>query len=249
MAKLKFSEVKEEITNAGWFLLSDEYKNLDTELRMLCPLKHEIFTTLKKWRRKQECPICKEKEDRTLEQGRVAPKTNERRTLAIDQATYNTGWAIFDDKKLVQSGCLRVEGEQVHERIAKVRYWLCSMVSLWSPDVVILEDIQLQGYGQAKGASRSIQNGITTFKILAQLQGVLINYLVESNLPFHIAYSTQWKSHCGIKAKTSADQKRAAQLYVQKKFGITADSDRADAICLGDFCVNVSLENETMLRW
>ena len=40
MAKITIEQIKEEIAQDNWVLLSSEYKNLDTELIFECPNGH-----------------------------------------------------------------------------------------------------------------------------------------------------------------------------------------------------------------
>ena len=58
MAKLKLEDIQLELEKNKWRLISQEYKNLDTDLEMMCPKGHKIFIPLKKWRKHNECPMC-----------------------------------------------------------------------------------------------------------------------------------------------------------------------------------------------
>ena len=58
MSKLKIEDISAELQKQNWRLISETYKNLDTDLEMMCPNGHKVFMCLKKWRRHQDCPIC-----------------------------------------------------------------------------------------------------------------------------------------------------------------------------------------------
>ena len=50
--------VRNHLEEEGWKLISDTYKNLDTELEMICPEGHKQFQTYKKWRKHPLCEQC-----------------------------------------------------------------------------------------------------------------------------------------------------------------------------------------------
>ena len=50
--------VANHLENEGWKLISTEYKNLDTELEMLCPKGHKQINTYKQWRKHPICEVC-----------------------------------------------------------------------------------------------------------------------------------------------------------------------------------------------
>jgi len=81
--KIKFEDVKDDISAAGWQLLSTEYINLKTDLEILCPEGHTNYVTYEKWRRgNYECPICKQNPFAKAEAKVV--KKNGYRILAFD---------------------------------------------------------------------------------------------------------------------------------------------------------------------
>jgi Holliday junction resolvasome RuvABC endonuclease subunit len=145
--------------------------------------------------------------------------------LALDQATANTGWALFKDGKLEDYGVARTDGFE-EQKINAMRNWLVKKIQELKliPEAkitVILEDIQLQ------------RNDVKTFKVLAHLQGVLINVIYREDVKMFIYYSSEWKSSCGIKGKDRTTQKNNAQKFIQETYGVKPIQDTCDAICLG----------------
>lgn len=41
--KFKIEDIKKEFENKKWQLLSEEYKNLNTELEAYCPEGHKVY--------------------------------------------------------------------------------------------------------------------------------------------------------------------------------------------------------------
>ena len=103
MSKIKIDDIKAAAELHGWTLLSTEYKNLDTELTFECNEGHRIFAPYKKIRNKWECPICKKNKYFNFSEEIKPKKKGIRRTLALDQATHLTGYALFDDNELLRT--------------------------------------------------------------------------------------------------------------------------------------------------
>lgn len=83
-----------------------------------------------------------------------------------------------------------------------------------------MEDIQLQ-------------ENIQTFKVLAEVFGVIYELCYELKIPVEAVLSSTWRKTLNFKSKKRDDQKREAQKYVQTKYSIKATQDESDAICIG----------------
>ena len=150
--------------------------------------------------------------------------------LALDQSTSATGWSLWKEEKLIDYGVYKPSGDR-DKRINDMRAWLEHKVEEISLDadvelVLVLEDIQLQ-------------RNVDTYKVLAQLQGVLINvgfqmwkeHKVQGT---EIYYAAEWKKTCNIKGKYSKDQKTSAMQHIADKYKLKVTQDTCDAICLGE---------------
>lgn len=149
--------------------------------------------------------------------------------IALDQSTQISGYSIYKNNMLIDYGHLSPSGDYLH-RIVKLVKWLDAQINKYFGDkiTVLIEEIQLQQTPDSKGLLN-----VETFKKLAHCQGALLEYLVENKIPYSIVPSSTWKSKCGIKGRGRIEQKKNAQLYVEKEFGIKATQDEADAICIG----------------
>jgi Holliday junction resolvasome RuvABC endonuclease subunit len=64
------------------------------------------------------------------------------RVLALDAATGITGYAIYDDKKLVDYGTFSTdELMDSTSRINEVKHWLLDMINHTKPDAIGIENI------------------------------------------------------------------------------------------------------------
>ena len=89
-------------------------------------------------------------------------------------------------------------------------------------------------------------NNVNTFKVLAEVFGVIYEYLVEIKLPHSAVLAGTWKSTCGIKGKTRTEQKKNAQQFVLDTYNVKAVQDACDAICIGTHIVK---KNESEINW
>ena len=147
-----------------------------------------------------------------------------KRVLALDQASRTTGWAVFEDKNLVTFGKFTATEEDIGERLYEIRCHVDKLISDYNIDEVVFEDIQLQN---------NVLNNVQTFKVLAEVFGIIDELLTEKKIPHTAVLASSWKSTLSIKGKTRPEQKRNAQSYVEKTYGVKATQDESDAICIG----------------
>lgn len=151
-------------------------------------------------------------------------EAQERRLLALDQASRTTGWAVFWDKKLIAHGHFTIEDDDIGERLVKIRQKVYDLIIQYKINEIAFEDIQLQG---------NVVNNVQTFKVLAEVFGVIYELVTEEIIPNTAVLAGTWKSTLGIKGKQRAEQKKNAQIYVEKTFNVKAPQDECDAICIG----------------
>lgn len=146
------------------------------------------------------------------------------RLLALDQASKVTGWAIFEDGELKSYGKISLDDPNTDIRLVQLRQGIQTLVVDYNIDEVIFEDIQQQN---------NVANNVQTFKVLAEVYGVVSELLQEIQIPHSTVLAASWKSTLGIKGRTRAEQKKNAQLYVEQNYGIHVIQDIADAVCIG----------------
>lgn len=127
------------------------------------------------------------------------------------------------NKKYNSSGVLSVnKDEDAIERLKLMYDEIVNLINRVKPDIVLIEDTQFQ------------QN-YSSFRTLSQLQGVIMAYLFEKDLPFYIIPSTAWKSCCGIKGRARKEQKKNTQIFVKNTYNLNVSEDEADAIGLATY--------------
>lgn len=151
------------------------------------------------------------------------------RILALDQASRISGWAVFDDDKLIDSGIIRINPSfKLGERLHHIRMEVKDLIQAYQIEKVYLEDIYADGQHV---------NNISTFKTLAEVFGVLFELCVDLDIPVEAILAVKWKSGLGIQGRTRPEQKKNTKQYVMKKYNKKVSEDAADAICIGDYVI------------
>lgn len=238
-SKYKYEDIKKEVEDSGWELISTAYSNLKTEMEFQCPEGHKVFMTLEKWRRKKTCPVCEANPIKNVPTNSI--RKNGYRVLAFDQASITSGWALFEDGKLIQYGKWTSDGNNHTDRVSLTKCWAASLIDKIKPDYICLEDIQLQKNIQGEEA-------VVTFKKLAALQGVLCNYIYELKIPFEVVSPSTWRAASQIKGRTRSDKKKNAQLKIKALYDVSVTQDEADAILIGEY-VAKRLSKNTMMSF
>lgn len=144
------------------------------------------------------------------------------RVLALDQSSKTTGYAIFNNEELIEYGHFTFEDNDLGQRLVKIKHKIIELLAEKGINKLIFEDIQLQN------------GNVATHKILGEVLGVIHVLAAEMKMPYEIVPPVTWRSTCQIKGRTRAIQKKNAQEYVLKKYGVSATEDESDAICIGE---------------
>ena len=137
---------------------------------------------------------------------------------------YKSDNACKHNYELKKFGKFSVDDDDIGERLYKIRENVKTLIETYNIDEVAFEDIQLQN---------NVGNNVKTFKILAEVFGIIYELVTELNIPNQAVLAGTWKSTLGIKGKNRVEQKRNAQEFVQNTYNIKCSHDEADAICIG----------------
>ena len=158
------------------------------------------------------------------------------RLLALDQASHTTGYAIFQDGIPIAISHFEAEGEDLGKRLEQIRNKILQLIQENNIDTVAFEDIQLQ---DVKGSK---EVGIKTFKMLAEVFGVVHELLTELDIEYYIIPPIVWKATFKIAGKGRTAEKKMAQRWVIDNYGLRCTEDEADAACLGTHVIK-NLDN------
>lgn len=149
--------------------------------------------------------------------------------LSIDASTKSSGWAVFDNDKLLEYGCYTASSTDLVKRIHKITDSFDELMNKYKIDKVVLEEVRPDNeYGQ---------KNVQTHRALMWLQGAICIMVHDKHpAPVEYLYPSEWRSECGI--QTGAGRKRESLKekdieFAKEKFNIDVNDDIADAIGLG----------------
>lgn len=149
-----------------------------------------------------------------------------KRTMALDQASRTTGWAIYDNKNLIANGHFSIPANKtMQQRLISFIDHLNDLITKYNIEKIYYEGIQYQ-------------NNIETYKKLAYIQALIIYNTAYNKIPILELSPSHWRSIIkdkhGIKfGRSRTEQKQQAQNFVKNFFNMKVTEDEADAICLG----------------
>ena len=146
--------------------------------------------------------------------------------LAIDGSTKNTGWAIFIDNTLTAHGVINAGSANVFRRIDKMIEEMRKIIEQYKPTKISMEEV----------LPEDVRHNNNVFKPLMYLQGYFMHLFDAYKIPADLVVASHWRKCCGIKTgagiqRTSLKPKDIA--FVKNQFGISANDDICDAICIG----------------
>lgn len=161
--------------------------------------------------------------------------------LSLDLSTKSSGWAIFKEGLLIDSGCITSSSLDLLKRINIMINGLKEIVEKYNPDKVIAEEVRPEN---------GMQN-LKTHRALMWLQGgvALMLYAYNKNLEMELIYPSSWRAAIGIKTgrgikRTSLKEKDIQ--FVKENYNLDVNDDEADAICIGYSC---SHDEEIEINW
>lgn len=152
-----------------------------------------------------------------------------KKLLALDQSSRTSGWAVFNDDKLIKYGHFTIAEDDIGIRLQKIRERVAALIQEYDINEIIFEDIQLQ---------TTVVNNVATFKTLAEVFGVIYELATELQIPNRAVLSSVWRSALKINdAKKRNIQKQHAQDYVLEHYNVKPTQDECDAICIGIYAI------------
>ena len=160
--------------------------------------------------------------------------------LALDQSSHTTGFAVFKDGDPVVISHFEAPGQELGDRLEYIRNKIISLVQKYEIDEVVFEDIQLQDVNGSR------ETGIKTFKVLAEVFGVVHELVNELDVDYTIVPPIVWKATFKIAGKGRTQEKKMAQAYIQSTLGLACTEDEADAACIA---LHVIKKAQTEYNW
>lgn len=171
------------------------------------------------------------------------------RILSLDASTKSTGFAIFNDIKLENYGCITASSLDLINRINKIITELEQVLTKGKVEKIIMEEVLPDP--ALSEITLAQKKNLKTYRALMWLQAA-INFLVHERFPkveIEYVYPSEWRKACGIKTGAGIRRESLKQsdiAFVKKEYNINVNDDEADAIGIGHAYVN-KLNNE--INW
>ena len=147
--------------------------------------------------------------------------------LALDQALQTTGYAIFEDDKLVKWGTFSTNPSfPIEERLYTIQQELTKLDQHYNIGYVFFEDTQKQA-------------NLDTYKRLCYVQSVIMLWCRNrGGIKYKILSPSHWRKILKDKhqinwGRKREEQKQAALKWVRQEYDGKFTTDSADAICIG----------------
>lgn len=164
-----------------------------------------------------------------------------RNILAIDASTKCTGLAIYQDNKLVHYCCITSSSTDTLKRIKIMVEGIAKIYKEYEINEVIMEDV----------LPEDVRHSQKTFNALHYLQAAVALKLHDFKQKLQLVNVNTWRRACGIPTGRNVVRESAKKLdmqFVADHFGITANDDICDAICIGWAYINIGFEEETKVE-
>lgn len=149
------------------------------------------------------------------------------KTLFLDLSTRSTGWAVGEDRQLIDYGCIASSSSDLLKRISIMVNFILEVIDKHNITHIVAEEVH-----------PDIPNS-HTYKVLIWLQGIVIFEVCKQNpkITYEFIQANSWRSKIGIHTGRGIKRetlKKADVDYVKNKYNIIANDDICDAICLLD---------------
>ena len=150
--------------------------------------------------------------------------------LSLDLSSKSSGWAFFENNKLIDYGCITSASTDLIKRIYIMRDGIQEVLNKYTIDKVYVEEVRPQG-GFGAG-------NIQTHRALMWLQAAIAFMLhdFDKKITLEYVYPSTWRATIGIKNGRGIKReslKQADIAFVKERYNISVNDDIADAICLG----------------
>ena len=141
--------------------------------------------------------------------------------LSLDQATRNTGYALFNGGHLVEYGVIKAGAADWERRIVETGNIVDDMIQTRGVDAVVIEGIEYR-------------SNMKTYAQLASLQGVLFYVCANKGVSCDVLSPSTWRKAVGISpVRKREEQKQLSVTRARELFEHEFTDDEAEAVLQG----------------
>ena len=152
--------------------------------------------------------------------------------LALDISTTSTGYAIFQNSKLIAYGVIAPSNKNVLTRIEKIADEVNLLMLEYQPDIIYAEEPE----------PAFVKNNIDVYRKLTFAHGAIAIVLNHYSKEMKLCSSSHWRKQVGIKTGRGIARAQLKPLDIAKAnelFNLnTKIDDLADAVLIGQAYIN-----------
>lgn len=147
--------------------------------------------------------------------------------IALDLSSHSTGYCVANEQgDILEYGCIQSSSSNIFKRIQIMADKICELIQKHEIGKIVAEEV-IPNYNDR------------TYKVLTWLQGIIFYsaYLINPKVEQEVLVASTWRSRIGIHTGRGIKRHQLKQAdieYVLNKYGISANDDVCDAICLKD---------------
>jgi Holliday junction resolvasome RuvABC endonuclease subunit len=151
---------------------------------------------------------------------------------SLDLSSKASGYAIIENRTLIDSGVVTASGTDAIARIKKMSGQIASILAKHKDiDVLVMEEVR-------PADDNGNRKNLHTHKILMYVQAAMVFLMHElySNIQIEYLYPSEWRAECGIpngRGIYREQQKQMDIAFVKQLFNLDVSDDEADAIGIG----------------
>ena len=109
------------------------------------------------------------------------------RILSLDMSTRKTGWAVFENEKLIAYNLIEIQGSNIEERTTSMYDKIQELITSYNIERIVCEDVPVAAH-----------SNLDVGKHLCVLQGCLLTIAHMHKLKMYALRPTYWRSLLGV---------------------------------------------------
>lgn len=152
------------------------------------------------------------------------------RILGLDTSTTSTGYAVFDNDKLISYGTIKTPKKlDLLDKIIYIEEQVKQIMKAKKVEFIVIEELAV------------MRSASTTRALAGLLYHLLVEFRKREMLVIKVRPG-EWRSVSGIKGKGRKELKENAIKYVENNYNITVNDDEADAILIARYGTTLEVE-------
>lgn len=151
--------------------------------------------------------------------------------LGLDTSTSATGFAILNEKKIIESGVIKPsKKDDAIKRIIYIEKEIMRLSDKYRPQIIVIEEMV------------TFRNANSLRVLIALIYHLVIEF-TKKGIKVCLVRPSVWRKTCGIKGRVRSEYKINAIKYIKEKYNKEVSDDEADAICIAEFGKNLEVEH------